>query len=91
MRESDLLVEYRSIVKAFREHVEHRLRKASPVRTSSLRELYSQIRDCQQCPLCKRRKNLVFGEGNADATVMFVGEGPGRDEDIRGKPFVGMA
>lgn len=44
---------------------------------------------CGNCPLCKTRKKLVFGEGNPDARVMFVGEGPGRDEDFSGRPFVG--
>jgi DNA polymerase len=53
-----------------------------------IREL---IGDCQRCKLSKGRKHIVFGEGNPDAELMFIGEGPGRDEDAQGKPFVGEA
>ena len=47
--------------------------------------------DCTRCGLCETRKNVVFGVGNASADVMFVGEGPGEQEDLQGKPFVGPA
>ncbi|GAB4389658.1 MAG: uracil-DNA glycosylase [Thermodesulfovibrionales bacterium] len=47
--------------------------------------------DCRRCKLAGGRKNIVFGEGNPDADLMFVGEAPGRDEDIQGRPFVGDA
>jgi uracil-DNA glycosylase family 4 len=47
--------------------------------------------DCQRCKLAKGRKNLVFGVGNPDAHLVFVGEGPGADEDEQGEPFVGKA
>lgn len=56
-----------------------------------LEELRSEIGDCQRCRLGKTRTNLVFGVGNPDARIVFVGEGPGRDEDIQGVPFVGRA
>ena len=46
---------------------------------------------CAACSLCQGRTNLVFGVGNPDARLMFVGEGPGRDEDLQGIPFVGRA
>lgn len=47
---------------------------------------------CTKCPLAKQgRQNVVFGHGNPEAKLMFVGEGPGRDEDIQAKPFVGRA
>ncbi len=46
---------------------------------------------CQKCPLRKTRRNFVFGSGNPQAEVMFVGEGPGADEDAQGLPFVGAA
>jgi uracil-DNA glycosylase family 4 len=54
----------------------------------SLRE---RILSCQKCPLSQGRKNAVPGEGNLGAELMFVGEAPGRDEDIQGRPFVGRA
>jgi DNA polymerase len=57
----------------------------------SLEELRAEIGDCRRCKLCAGRTNLVFGVGNARAKLMFVGEGPGRDEDLQGKPFVGRA
>jgi len=47
--------------------------------------------DCRRCPLCKTRTNLVFGEGNVRAGLVFVGEAPGADEDRQGEPFVGKA
>ena len=50
-----------------------------------------RICQCQRCLLSKSRKNAVPGEGNRNAELMFVGEGPGRDEDIQGRPFVGRA
>lgn len=59
--------------------------------TASLDELSAAIGDCQRCRLGKGRTRLVFGVGNPDARLMFVGEGPGRDEDLRGEPFVGRA
>jgi uracil-DNA glycosylase len=53
--------------------------------------LQSAIGDCQRCRLAKGRTKLVFGVGNPNARLMFVGEGPGRDEDLQGEPFVGRA
>ena len=47
--------------------------------------------ECTQCPLCERRTNVVFGVGNPDADIMFIGEGPGEQEDLKGEPFVGPA
>ena len=47
--------------------------------------------DCRLCRLCEGRQTIVFGEGNPKARVMFVGEGPGADEDASGRPFVGRA
>lgn len=54
-------------------------------------ELEEAIKDCHKCKLCNRRKNIVFGSGNKNATVMLIGEGPGADEDTQGEPFVGKA
>ncbi len=56
-----------------------------------LKELEEGLVNCTRCKLAKGRNKLVFGEGNPDADLMFVGEGPGRDEDIQGRPFVGRA
>lgn len=50
-----------------------------------------KIGDCQRCELCKTRNTIVFGEGNPEADLMFVGEGPGGREDELGRPFVGRA
>ena len=47
--------------------------------------------DCHRCPLGQGRTNLVFGVGNPQAEILFVGEGPGEQEDLRGEPFVGKA
>lgn len=64
---------------------------AQPGEPGSLDDLRAHIGDCQRCNLAAGRTNLVFGVGNPDADLMFVGEGPGRDEDRRGEPFVGRA
>jgi Uracil-DNA glycosylase len=50
-----------------------------------------EVRKCQKCRLWKYRKNAVPGEGNNKAEIMFIGEAPGENEDIEGKPFVGAA
>ena len=49
------------------------------------------VKGCQKCGLCNSRKTTVFGEGSPNATVMFVGEAPGQNEDEQGRPFVGAA
>lgn len=54
-------------------------------------QLENSIMDCKKCNLCTYRKNIVFGTGYKNADIMFIGEGPGADEDIQGKPFVGKA
>ena len=58
---------------------------------SSLDELKKEIDGCRKCRLCEGRKNIVFGVGNPNADLMFIGEGPGADEDEQGEPFVGKA
>lgn len=57
----------------------------------TLQELRDEIGDCRRCPLSKDRHHIVFGVGNPDADLVFVGEAPGREEDNQGEPFVGMA
>ncbi len=61
------------------------------VQTQTLNDLRERIGECTRCGLAKGRKNLVFGEGSERAKLVFVGEGPGHDEDIAGRPFVGEA
>ena len=54
-------------------------------------ELEEVVKQCRKCRLCENRKNVVFGVGNREADIMFIGEGPGADEDAQGEPFVGKA
>lgn len=54
-------------------------------------ELINACTACEKCELCKTRHNVVVGIGNKDAEVMFIGEGPGENEDLQGEPFVGRA
>ena len=56
-----------------------------------MEELIEQIKNCNKCKLCNTRQNIVFGCGNVNANLMFIGEGPGADEDMQGEPFVGKA
>ena len=60
-------------------------------REPSLEEVREVLGECTRCGLCEGRKQIVFGDGNPDADLMFVGEGPGEREDLRGLPFVGRA
>jgi uracil-DNA glycosylase family 4 len=60
-------------------------------RRERLVELYKVVQDCSKCPLYETRTKAVFGAGNADADLMFVGEAPGAEEDRQGLPFVGRA
>jgi uracil-DNA glycosylase family 4 len=60
-------------------------------RREALVELYREASGCVRCPLSQGRTNVVFGAGNADADLMFVGEAPGQQEDLQGLPFVGRA
>lgn len=60
-------------------------------REVTLEEIRSVMGDCRGCQLCQTRTNIVFGVGNPGARVMFVGEAPGKNEDLRGEPFVGRA
>ena len=57
----------------------------------SWEELESACRNCTKCELHKTRTNVVFGVGNREAEVLFIGEGPGEQEDLKGEPFVGRA
>ena len=65
--------------------------EASNGQSEGLEKIRTELLDCGRCALGAARTNLVFGVGNPQARVMFVGEAPGRDEDLKGEPFVGEA
>ena len=60
-------------------------------RRELLKAVYEEARGCTRCPLHQTRTTVVFGAGNADADLMFIGEAPGANEDRLGLPFVGQA
>ena len=62
-----------------------------PSKKLTLEEIREEIGDCTRCKLHQGRTNIVFGEGNPKARLVFVGEGPGEEEDKQGRPFVGRA
>lgn len=59
--------------------------------SAGLVDVREELGDCQRCKLCETRQTIVFGSGNPNADLVFVGEGPGADEDAQGLPFVGRA
>jgi len=59
--------------------------------TDTLTRIRSDLGDCRRCKLCAQRRHIVFGQGDPKARIVFVGEGPGQDEDLAGEPFVGAA
>ncbi len=101
------LSELRELVRGLRHHLENEKRLGvegwpkrsatggrKPPRPSGLRTLESvraELGECRRCKLHSTRTQIVFGTGNPKAKLVFVGEGPGRDEDLQGLPFVGMA
>ncbi len=62
-----------------------------PLREETLEEIRNELAGCRGCALCQGRSTIVFGTGNPRARLMFVGEGPGAEEDRQGEPFVGAA
>ena len=69
-----------------------RVRKGpSTPKLRSLDDVREWLGECRRCGLCQARKSIVFGDGNAQSKLLFVGEGPGAEEDARGLPFVGRA
>ncbi|WP_432799680.1 uracil-DNA glycosylase [Poriferisphaera sp. WC338] len=65
---------------------------ALDAKVGKLSAMYEEeVRDCRKCPLHEGRMHAVFGEGNPEAAIMFVGEGPGYHEDVQGRPFVGRS
>ncbi len=64
---------------------------ASPMRSETLKDIRLDLGDCQRCRLAQHRKHIVFGSGSPGAKLVFVGEGPGFEEDLQAEPFVGPA
>ena len=64
---------------------------SSLLRVSTFGDLINEVRECKRCKLYKNRTNAVFGKGPVDAKIMIIGEAPGREEDLKGLPFVGAA
>lgn len=105
MSEDRLYQDYLEVVKSFRRYLEEKRgmkkeRKEREVRKDKsegkdsrvlLENLCRSMQNCQNCSLHRFRTHLVFGAGNPQAKLMLVGEAPGREEDLQGKPFVGAA
>lgn len=81
------------IQKCRREEVTSKLQntRSSERKETALKSLMEEIGDCKRCKLLKSRTNIVFGEGNPDSRLIFIGEAPGREEDLQARPFVGDA
>lgn len=62
-----------------------------PSKAEQITKIAARVAACRNCRLCERRTQAVPGEGSPDADILFVGEGPGHDEDVQGRPFVGPA
>lgn len=69
----------------------YRMANRSPSEPERLEEIRNELGDCRRCKLHRTRRTIVFGEGNKKARLMLIGEGPGNDEDVQGRPFVGKA
>lgn len=100
----ELYKDYLEIVSLFREYLEENkgmgrgqksqreeITRKEKNSEELLEGLRRSIQNCQECSLYKSRTHLVFGVGNPEAQLMLIGEAPGRDEDLEGKPFVGAA
>jgi DNA polymerase len=87
---SDMVVDRDGILKK-KNVLARTARKNNKVHFKSLKSHRKAIENCTKCSLGKTRTNLVYGAGAPEAGVMFIGEAPGRDEDLKGEPFVGRA
>ncbi|MBM4305568.1 MAG: uracil-DNA glycosylase [Deltaproteobacteria bacterium] len=91
-KEKDLSLEDSSHIGAIHESsLSYDLKEWSQTEMVSLEEIRSELGDCKRCKLHRTRRMLVFGEGSKKARLMLIGEGPGYDEDVQGRPFVGKA
>ncbi len=93
-KQEEILKEYLNIVRSFRQYLDKRelnQRSKDEDPEQALKEFHSSILTCRGCSLYRTRTHLVFGRGNSGAKIMLVGEAPGREEDLEGRPFVGAA
>jgi DNA polymerase len=88
---STSLAPVRNVVLPQREAVPSLFQPVTKVENDTLLKIREDLGDCKRCKLCKTRNTIVFGDGNPRAELVFVGEGPGADEDEQGLPFVGRA
>ncbi|HFB83984.1 uracil-DNA glycosylase [Thermosulfuriphilus ammonigenes] len=99
MKDQDLISALETLITYYRELGFSRLPVGEPggkamdqtLRPKTMAEVRALVNDCQRCPLHQTRTNIVFGEGSESASLLLVGEAPGRDEDLQGRPFVGAA
>ncbi len=106
MSQSNIIDEYLRIVASVRDYVEEQIElgflsapasesngdtAASAAAYESMEDIRAAVESCQKCTLCQTRNNTVFGAGDEQAKLVFVGEAPGADEDKQGEPFVGRA
>lgn len=103
MHTEDIRKQYIELIASVREHVEQQLQlgfteselaesqQESPYANLDITALAADAADCTKCPLHETRNTVVFGVGNEEADLMFIGEAPGADEDKQGEPFVGRA
>jgi DNA polymerase len=93
-KQREVLREYLTIVRLFRQYLDKRGMSQEPKHQGpqqALKQFHSSILACRACSLYRTRTHLVFGRGSSQAKVMLVGEAPGREEDLEGRPFVGAA
>ncbi len=93
-KQGEVLREYLTIVRSFRQYLDKRGMSQEPKHQGpqqALKQFHSSILACRACSLYRTRTHLVFGRGSSQAKVMLVGEAPGREEDLEGRPFVGAA
>ncbi len=87
---SDMVVDFNGVTKK-KEELNRSGRKNSPAHFRSIKSHKKAIESCLKCPLGETRTNFVYGVGNPKADVLFIGEAPGREEDLKGEPFIGRA
>jgi uracil-DNA glycosylase family 4 len=87
----DVVEDVKAVLEYYRALGIEALQVDLPKAGTPLEDLREEIGECVRCKLSKHRTSLVFGEGNPEARLMFIGEAPGREEDLQGRPFVGDA
>lgn len=87
----DIKKEYISLIDDTLQFLSTGFKSGTPDKSVLMAEIENRVRECRKCRLCNGRKIAVPGEGNSDADILLVGEGPGATEDATGRPFVGKA